>query len=92
MVIWSDPAKEDLKRIHDYISQDSQYYAKQVVLKIVSKADSLVNFPKMGREVPEIGAPDIREFPIYSYRLIYKCQNGGIEVLTIVHSKQIYSP
>jgi len=92
MVIWSNPAKEDLKRIHDYIAQDSQYYAKQVVAQIITKADSLLDFPKMGREVPEIGDPDIREFPVYSYRLIYKCKNGGIEVLTIVHSKQIFSP
>ncbi len=92
MVIWSNPAKEDLKRIHDYIAQDSLYYAKLVVAQIITKADSLVEFPKMGREVPEIGDPDIREFPVYSYRLIYKCHNGGIEVLTIVHSKRIFSP
>ena len=92
MVIWSNPAKEDLKRIHDYIAQDSQYYAKLVVAQIISKADSLEEFPKMGREVPEIGDPDIREFPVYSYRLIYRCNNGGIEVLTIVHSKRIFSP
>ncbi len=92
MVIWSNPAKQDLKRIHDFIAQDSQYYAKQVVSTIVAKADSLVDFPKMGREVPEIGDPDIREFPVYSYSLIYKCHSSGIEVLTIVHSKRNYSP
>ena len=92
MVIWSIPAKEDLKKIHDYISEDSKYYAKQVIDSIVAKADSLLDFPKMGRKVPEIGDADIREFPIYSYRLIDKCKNEGIEVLTIVHSKQNYSP
>lgn len=92
MVIWSLPAKEDLKRIYDYISDDSKYYAKEVVDTIVAKADSLLDFPKMGREVPEIGDPEIREFPIYSYRIIYKCQGKDIQLLTIVHSRQIYSP
>ena len=92
MVIWSIPAREDLKRIHDFILQDSSYYAKQVVDKIIAKADSLLEFPKMGREVPEIGDPNIREFPVYSYRLIYKIRQSEIEVLTIVHSKQIFSP
>ncbi len=92
MVIWSIPAKEDLKRIHDFIAQDSDYYAKQVAEQIITKADSLLDFPKMGREVPEIGNPDIREFLVYSYRLIYKCIPNGIEVLTIVHNKQIFTP
>lgn len=63
MVIWSIPAKKDLKKIHDFIAQDSNYYAKQVIENIIAKADSLLDFPKMGREVPEIGDPNIREFP-----------------------------
>jgi toxin ParE1/3/4 len=74
MVIWSILAKESLKRIHDYISEDSIFYAKQVVDNIIAKAESLLDFPMMGREVSEISDLDIREFPIYSYRLIYKCQ------------------
>ena len=92
MVIWSHPARDDLKRIHDFIKQDSSFYAKQVVEKIISKAESLVEFPKMGRELPEIGDPNIREFPVYSYRLIYRVSQSDIEVLTIVHSKQIFTP
>ena len=35
MVEWSGPAKKDLKQIHDYIAQDSKYYAKNVVRNIV---------------------------------------------------------
>jgi toxin ParE1/3/4 len=92
MVIWSLPAKDDLKRIYDYISEDSKFYAREVIENIVAKADSLLDFPKMGREVPEIGDPEIREYPIYSYRIIYKCRDKDIEILTIVHSRQIYSP
>jgi len=92
MVIWSLPAKEDLKRIYDYISEDSKFYAREVIENIVAKADSLLDYPKMGREVPEIGDPEIRDFPIYSYRIIYKCRGMGIEILTNVHGRQIYSP
>jgi toxin ParE1/3/4 len=92
MVIWSFSAKDDLKRIFDYIAEDSTYYARQVVENIVEKSELLLDFPKMGREVPEIGDPKIREIPVYAYRLIYKCRCNGIEVLTIVHSKRIYSP
>lgn len=30
MVIWSNPAKDDLKKIHDYIAKDSKFYAIKV--------------------------------------------------------------
>ena len=39
MVIWSIPARNDLKLIYDYIAKDSKYYATNVVENIVSKAD-----------------------------------------------------
>jgi len=35
MVIWADPAKSDLRSIHDFIASDSKYYAKKVVQDIV---------------------------------------------------------
>jgi toxin ParE1/3/4 len=35
MVIWSDPAKVDLRSIHDFIAHDSRHYAKKVTQDIV---------------------------------------------------------
>ena len=34
MVIWADPAKSDLRAIHDFIASDSKYYAKKMELHI----------------------------------------------------------
>ena len=39
MVQWTRPAKRDLKKIHDYIAEDSRYYAKKVVQDIDSKTE-----------------------------------------------------
>lgn len=44
MVIWSIPAKNDLKQIYDYIAKDSKYYAKNVTQNIVEKTDQLSEF------------------------------------------------
>ncbi len=49
MVIWSIPAKHDLKKIHDYIAEDSKYYALKVSQEFISKSEALFEFPKMGR-------------------------------------------
>jgi toxin ParE1/3/4 len=61
MVKWSVPAKNDLKQIHDYIAKDSRYYAQNVVQEIVAKTETLIDFSKIGRVVPEISDQNIRE-------------------------------
>ncbi|MFQ5713002.1 MAG: type II toxin-antitoxin system RelE/ParE family toxin [Candidatus Scalinduaceae bacterium] len=91
MVIWSIPAKHDLKKIHDYIAEGSKYYALKVSQEFVVKSEALLDFPKMGRVVPEIGDPNIRELIIYSYRLIYEVSSNRIEILAVIHCKQNFT-
>ncbi|MBN2384618.1 type II toxin-antitoxin system RelE/ParE family toxin [bacterium] len=49
MVMWSDLARDDLRKIHDYIAADSGYYAKKVVHTIIENTDNLDQYPEMGR-------------------------------------------
>jgi len=91
MVEWSGPAKRDLKQIHDYIAQDSKYYAKNVVQNIVGKSGTLEPFPKVGRMVPEINDPNVREIFVYSYRLLYEVRPNRVEILAIVHGRRDFS-
>jgi toxin ParE1/3/4 len=88
MVIWSEPAKEDLKKLFDYIASDSRYYAIKVSHEFVEKSERLGKHPRMGRVVPEIENANIRELIIYSYRLIYEITPKRIVILAIVHGKQ----
>ena len=91
MVIWSIPARNDLKLIYDYIAKDSRYYATNVVENIVSKAENLDEFPEIGRVVPEIGDENVRELIIYSYRLIYEVVTNDVQILAIIHGKRDFS-
>ena len=88
MVIWSNPAKDDLKKIHDYIAKDSKFYAIKVSQEFVEKSEKLKDFSKMGRVVPEIGNSNIRELLVYSYRLIYEISSDKIEIIAIIHGRQ----
>ncbi|MEK7748086.1 MAG: type II toxin-antitoxin system RelE/ParE family toxin [Nitrospirota bacterium] len=88
MVIWSIPAKQDLRKIYDYIATDSKYYAIKVSQEFIEKSEALADFPKVGRMVPEISHPNIRELILYSYRLIYEISANRIEILAIIHGKQ----
>lgn len=58
---WSEPAVEDLRSLHAYISRDSSHYAAVFVERLLDAIERLVDFPESGRHVPEIPSNDVRE-------------------------------
>ena len=51
-LVWSPEAVEDIESIASYIERDSVWYAKAVASKIVETAETIPNFPELGRVVP----------------------------------------
>ncbi len=92
MVTWADPAKADLKSLHDFIAHDSTHYAKKVSQDMVAKSDILDELPRLGRMVPEFEDPNVRELSIYSYRIIYEIKNEHIFVIAVIHKRQNLKP
>ena len=92
MVIWSEPAKADLRAIHDFIAHDSGHYAKKVTQDIVAKADNLDALPRIGKVVPELGNEAIRELPVYSYRILSEIREPAIAVLAVIHKRRELQP
>ncbi|MBE0510291.1 MAG: type II toxin-antitoxin system RelE/ParE family toxin [Gammaproteobacteria bacterium] len=92
MVIWSDPAKADLRSIHDFIAHDSKHYAKKVTQDIVTKTDVLDELPRMGKVVPELGTDAIRELSLYSYRIMYEIKASDVVVLAVIHKQRDFQP
>jgi addiction module RelE/StbE family toxin len=91
MVIWSEPAKEDLRTIYEYIAHDSPVYAHQVVNNIIEKSETLKDFPAIGRIVPETNDDDIRELIIYSYRIIYENAKNDSIIHAVIHGKKDFN-
>ncbi len=88
MVIWSEPAKVDLRSIYDFIANNSPFYAKKVVQDIRGKTDVLNDLPNIGKKVPELNIETIRELSQYSYRIIYEVKPDRAEILAIIHDRQ----
>ncbi len=88
-VRWSPEATEDLEAIAEYIARDSEYYARAVVTEMLSASRSAGEFPMVGRVVPEIGEEHIRERFVYSYRLVYRIESGGVQVIAVIHGKRL---
>ena len=88
-LIWSHEALDDIDRIAEYISRDSRHHAQQVVERLFDLADELPAHPKLGRIVPELADPNVRERFLYSYRLIYELTEHTIHVLAVLHGKRL---
>ena len=89
---WSPEAIEDIESIASYIERDSVWYAKAVASKIVETAEAIPNFPELGRIVPEIGNPAIRERFAYSYRIIYRIETERVLVAAVIHGSRLLQP
>jgi addiction module RelE/StbE family toxin len=88
-LIWSPQAIEDIQAIAEYIARDSTIYAETTVEQIFQAPERLVQFPKLGRVVPEKNDESIREIFVFQYRIIYEILVSEIHVLTVVHGKRI---
>lgn len=89
---WSPEAVEDVESIANYIQRDSQYYARAVVSRIVSVSESISDHPSMGRVVPEIDDPAIRERFVHKYRVIYRVEPDRILIVAVIHGSRLLDP
>ena len=84
-VIWTATAVAHLEMIHAYLESQSAIYATQTINRLVLAADTLGDFPFMGRVVPEL-RDDRREVIQKPYRIIYRPTETQVEILAVVHS------
>ena len=88
-VVWTEGALEDVEDIASYIEKDSYYYANSVINKIISITDKLSLFPYSGRKIPEENNENVREYFVYSYRVIYEISNDYVYILAVIHGKRM---
>jgi len=87
-LIWTDPSIEDLRSIRDYIARDSEHYAADLVEQVILSVERLLQFPRLGRVVPEAQDENIRELLYRNYRIMYRILGKRIEILTVVHGSR----
>jgi len=91
-LVWSPEVVEDIEAIATYIARDSTYYARTVVARIVSVAESIPENPELGRIVPEIGDSEFRERFVHKYRVIYRIEQRRILFVAVIHGSRLLEP
>ncbi|MBW2651414.1 MAG: type II toxin-antitoxin system RelE/ParE family toxin [Deltaproteobacteria bacterium] len=88
-IIWTQEALEQLIEIEDYISKDSGDRAERFVNQLIEHAELLPENPRLGRTVPEIANPTIRELIFKKYRIVYRLNEDSVEILTVFEGCRI---
>jgi len=87
---WSLRALADLEAIRGHIAYDSELYAGLMVSRLVAAPNRLIQFPELGRVVPEFGKSDIRELIIRPYRLVYRPRGELVEIATVFRAARMF--
>jgi len=88
-IIWSPDAAADLEAICEYISKDSEYYARVFAQGVINAVERLPIFPESGRIVPEYNQKDLRELIFQNYRIVYRIKSDAVEIVTITHGARL---
>jgi plasmid stabilization system protein ParE len=72
--------------------RDSPWYAKAVAAKIGETAETIPEYPDLGRIVPEIGDSAIRERFVHRYRVIYRLDEARVLIAAVIHGRQNFEP
>ena len=82
-VRWTNEALENLWEIETFIGRDSPKKAESFVNYLIKKGESISLNPHIGRMVPEISNPEIRELIVKKYRIVYRVQEEETVILTV---------
>jgi toxin ParE1/3/4 len=83
-IVWTEPARRDLRQIFEYIAEDSPKAASKLLAVIKERAALLQGNPHMGR----VGRVDgTRELVIAGtpYILPYRMEENKIQILAVFH-------
>ncbi len=86
----SKKALRDLNSIYLYISQDSEFYAGNLVNKIYARIKILETHIPIGKVVSEFNDQAIRELQEGQYRIIYKVINANeVSIVRVYHRARL---
>ncbi|PSR54369.1 type II toxin-antitoxin system RelE/ParE family toxin [Adhaeribacter arboris] len=77
-------AIENIHETREYFSYQSRQFADQLTDKLFEKTKNLEHFPQIGRIVPEIDKPEIRELIFRNYQIVYLIvSDSQIDILAV---------
>ena len=84
-LVWSLLADRQIDEALACIADDDVAAAQRWLEELLERVGALRRFLDSGRVVPELGREEIRELLVGSYRVIYRRNEGFIEIAVVGH-------
>jgi len=84
-IVWSRPARQDLRELVAYIAADNPAAARTVLGRIKAAVEGLREHPQRGRP-GRVAATRELVIPPTPYLVPYRIKNNRLEVLRVYHS------
>jgi toxin ParE1/3/4 len=89
-LIWTQEALEKVIEIEAFIATDNPERAVTFVDELIDHAEkTLPESLRLGRMVPEIAHPHIREMLFKKYRVVYRLSQKTVEILTVFEGHRL---
>jgi len=87
-IVFTKPAITDLGGLVRFNARNDPQAAERLGFAIIAKTKTLVEFPWLGRVVPEFKIETIREIIHRPYRIVYRVDDGQkmVEILRVWHA------
>ncbi|MEA3332399.1 MAG: type II toxin-antitoxin system RelE/ParE family toxin [Pseudomonadota bacterium] len=89
LLVWAREALNKLNEIEEFIATNNPERAESFIDYLISQGESIVLNPQIGRSIPEISDPEIREIIAKKYRIVYKVTHEQIEILTVFEGHKL---
>jgi len=83
---WTPKSVAGLEAIQDFIGRSSPRYGALVAARLARAPNVLRTHPDLGRAVPELDRPDVRELVRGNYRIVYLRTSELVVTLTVSHA------
>lgn len=87
-VVWSPQAVESIQNCYDYICTKSPQNANIVVENLFDLGDKLNIFPEKNPIEPLFNSKEIRFFPKWNFKIVYRIEENRIYILDIFSTHQ----
>lgn len=88
-VFWTPDARARLREIEANIAKDSPQVARGLAVRLIRRSLELEQPPLLGKRLARYAPADVRELLERPYRLIYRVLAHRIEIITILHYRQL---
>ncbi|MEJ7136923.1 type II toxin-antitoxin system RelE/ParE family toxin [Amphibiibacter pelophylacis] len=90
-ILWRASARDDLRQILTFIARENPAASRRLRTVIERAVLSAALHPKLFRHSDRV--PGLREIVAHpNYIVLYRAADGGIEVVSVVHSRREFPP